>query len=206
MQRRKRFLVINKGNKVNETSNTDTLTVPQAESKHKATRKPKPATQPDKVALMVREAVDNWKHGIAPNGIDAGAKVVKYGQDTGRKNKLGESLHSRSLVISTPTAKALRDANPALSVDEANAKAIDIGQSIKPVIMGRVAHAGASASFIVRRYAETPSDKGKHKLSLTLEKVNTETTAERLARECKITVDEVYKRMPELKPALTVAV
>lgn len=165
-----------------------------------------PVSGNDKVTLMVREAVSNWKHGIAPTSLDSRVKVMNYGQATGKTNKVGEALHSRSLVISTPTAKSLRDADPTLSVAEATAKSNDIGQTIKPMLMGRVSHAGASSDYIVRRYAETPNDKGKHRLSLTLEKVNVENTAERIARECKLTVEEVYKRMPELRRGLSIAV
>ena len=150
------------------------------------------------------KAVTVWKHGDKPDKVDGlGATVLKIGDDTGRVNKLGKPIFSKSMLVATPSTKVLKEQTPGLSEEQAWQKQREIGTAIKPVVMGRVSAAGASNAYIVRRYAETPGKRDK--IALTLERLNVESTVEKLAREYNMTVEEVRKRL-NIKSDLTVAV
>lgn len=136
-------------------------------------------------------AVETWQHGQAPS-VAEGVIVLGIGQDTGRKNKLDQPILSKSLVIRPP-----RNNETGLTGDAAKQSVARIGQAIKPAVMGRVSAFASQGSTIVRRYTETPdaSGNGRHKMMVAFERVNVESTVERIARETGLTVDEVCKRL-----------
>lgn len=92
------------------------------------------------------------------------------------------------------------------SLTEAQAKdrISAIAKSIKPAVSGRVNQAMASESYGIRRYAESKAGA----LTVSLYPVNVSDKAAAIAAETGLSVEEVYKRIPELKPkeALTVNV
>ena len=113
---------------------------------------------------------------------------MQVGQDTGRTNKLGQPILSKSLVIRPP-----KNSETGLHGDAATQEVCKVGAAIKPTIMGRVSAFASHSAVIVRRYTETP---GKHnKLTLTLEQIQVESTIAKLAREYNLTEEEVRKRL-----------
>lgn len=77
-----------------------------------------------------------------------------------------------------------------------------IAKSIKPAVSGRVNQAMASDSYGIRSYTETKAGA----VSVSLYPVNVSDKAAAIAAETGLSIEEVYKRIPELKPkeALTV--
>lgn len=108
-------------------------------------------------------------------------------------NKKGELKHRSATVVTLKTAKQLMEADPKLSEADAKALVEAAGKAIKPAVMARVAAAGASDSFVVRRYSERP---GKFDdISVSLRRVNVESTVAKLAREYGLPESEVRKRL-----------
>ena len=153
------------------------------------------ATKNTKPEGVKSQAIAKYSMPVQPVAPDAqGCKVLTVGQDTGRKNKLGQAILSKSLVIATPSKP------DGLSGDAAIARMTEIGKSIKPTIMGRVAAFSNQEAVIVRRYSETPGK--RNKMSLTLEQVSVETELAKIARLYNMTEEEVAKRL-NVKPAGT---
>lgn len=176
---------------MNETSNVQATGTPNSVAAI-ATPKAKPERK-RKVALVpwvLGQTVPSVK------GKASGVEVTTIGQDTGRVNKLGKPIYSKSLKIVTPTAKSVQRDGETLQA--AGSRALEIGRAIKPAIMGRVNEAGADNAFIVRRYTETPGKRDR--IGLTLERVNVENMAIKFAREYGLKLEEVYRKFPQLKP------
>lgn len=137
-------------------------------------------------------AVVQWQQGQAPDSLPDGAHIQRIGDEY--RTKKGELKKRSSLVIATPTASKIREANPELSESQAQAQERAIGTAIKPAVMARVSAAGSNAAYIVRRYSESKPGK-RDSLTVKLERVNTETLIAKFAREYKMTEDEVRAKL-----------
>jgi len=161
----------------------------------KATQNAQAASAP----VSSKDLVPFNANGQKPDGLPDGALSLLPGQDTGRHNKLGAKIISKSLVIATPSVKSLVDSG--MSRDAATEKAHAIGKALKPAIMGRVQRAASDENYIVRRYSESPTN-GSIAVSLT--KIKSSDKIAAIAAEYGLSIEEVKARLSE-KPT-TIAV
>lgn len=153
--------------------------------KAKRIRKAKPVKAPQVVL-----AVEHWQHATAPampKGTK-GVKVLNVGDKTGRKDKAGNDILSKSLVVTTPNNKDL-----GLTGDASIAKQRAIGKEVKLAVAGRIATALAADSFIVRRYQETQGK--RNSIAVRFEQFSEESAVARLARELNKPESEVRKAL-----------
>lgn len=71
-----------------------------------------------------------------------------------------------------------------------------IAKAIKPAVSGRVNQAMASDTYGIRSYSESKAGA----LSVSLYPVNVSDMAASISAQTGLSLEEVYKRMPELKP------
>lgn len=178
-----------------ETSNTATLPVPNvAQPTQQAA--PKPEAKPERKRKPAQSVV-KWQSGT-PVSLDAKAKanvvVLKVGDKTGRFDKAGQPILSKQMVVRPKTAKEIQEDSPGTSLTDARKSSDDAGSLIKPVIAGRAMQAIADKAFMVRKYSETRPGK-RERVSLTLERVNVESTIELLARQYGLKPEEVRKKL-----------
>ena len=84
-----------------------------------------------------------------------------------------------------------------LTESQARDRIAAISKAIKPAISGRVNTAMASDTYGVGNYSETKTGR----LNLSLIPVNVSDKAAAVAAETGLSIEEVYKRLPELRPA-----
>ena len=202
---------------MNETQTTATLPVPpKAEQpitegianaieqsgneliKAIAAKHPKVKAKPGKAVKRTVEGLD-WGH--LPKGMKyhrkGDAYTVLKGKYAGAKRVYTNDL----LVI--PTASQLMRDNPGMTQVEAERIERLGGQGVKPGVMAEVGRAGASEAYVVRRYMSKVTDKA-HDISVSLHRVNIESTVDKLAREYHLTPEEVRKRL-NIKAETTIA-
>jgi len=156
----------------------------------KRERKPKaPKTQ----AVVNR---DDLLPTVDWNKLPKGIVFYRKGDSfTVQKGKFaGETRKRTQDLLTLPTAGKLMELNPGMTQPEAERVLREAGAAIKPGVMGEVSRAASNAAFIVRRYANKLSDK-QHDISVSLRRVNVESTVAKLAREYGMTEEEVRKRL-----------
>lgn len=151
---------------------------------------------------QTEQAVVTWKHGATIDALPDGVKIQTIGEtyETGKLDANGNKVvqKRKSFRIDVP-------AKPdGLSGDAALTRATEIGLAVKPSVMGRVSAFASHGAVIVRRYSETPGKRDK--MSLTLERIQVESTIEKLAREYKLSVADVCKRLNIPVPGTTIEV
>jgi hypothetical protein len=148
------------------------------------------------------QAVTVWEHAVTCPVVP-GMTVIPKGTATGRKDKSGNPILTKALVIKTPTVK-----DTGKSGDDAQQLIVKAGTDCKPILQGRIARFSNDAAVIIRRYTES-SGNGKSvgdKVSVTYERKSVEGLIERFAREYKISVDEVRKRLSIPVPGASIDV
>ena len=113
---------------------------------------------------------------------------VQKGKFAGETRKRGQDM------LALPTVAKLVEANPGMTEKEAETLIRNAGTAVKPGVMAEVNRASSNAAYIVRRYVNKVSEKAQD-ISVTLHRVNVESTVERLAREYGMTVEEVKTRL-----------
>ena len=179
---------------MNETSNAATLPAPPiaAQPTTPETAKPAKPVKAKKHAIVRRSEVTalDWNH--LPKGVKYHRKgdgyTVLKGKYAGAKRVYTNDL----LVI--PTASRLMSDNPGMTQAEAERIERLGGQGVKPGVMAEVNRAGASEAYVVRRYMSKVTDKA-HDISVSLHRVNIESTIDKFAREYRMTPEEVRKRL-----------
>ena len=164
-----------------------------------AAKHPKVKAKPGKA--IVNRTVEGLDWGHLPKGVKYHRKGDTYtvlkGKYTGSKRVYTNDL----LVI--PTASKLMSDNPGMTQAEAERIERLGGQGVKPGVMAEVTRAGASEAYVVRRYMSKVTDKA-HDISVSLHRVNVESTVDKLAREYHLTPEEVRKRL-NIKAETTIA-
>jgi len=113
---------------------------------------------------------------------------LQKGKFAGETRKRGQDM------LALPTPAKLMEANPGMTEQEAETLIRNAGTAVKPGVMAEVSRASSDAAYIVRRYTNKVTDKAQD-ISVTLHRVNVESTVERLAREYEMTVEEVKSRL-----------
>lgn len=155
----------------------------------KASSKRKPVT-----------TLQTWNHGkVIPGGLNALMRVVKYGQDMGRKNKAGKEVLSKSLTITLPSIKDTgKSGNAARQVQ------LQAGMAAKPILEARRAAFAANSAVVISRYQETPKDSGDE-LALRYKKLKVQDEIQALATKYHMTPQQVIKKLG-IKPEVLIEV
>lgn len=132
----------------------------------------------------------DWQN--LPKGIVYYRKGDDYKVQKGKF--AGETRKRSQDMLSLPTAQKLMEANPGMTQAEADTLIRNAGTAVKPGVMAEINRASSNAAYIVRRYVNKVTDKSQD-ISVTMRRVNVESTVERLAREYGMSVEEVKSRL-----------
>lgn len=123
---------------------------------------------------------------------------VKY-----HSKKLNKDVErtASGLTIALPKTTEVM-AKHGLTEAQAKDRISAIAKAIKPAVSGRVNQAMASDAYGVRRYTESKAGA----VTVSLYPVNVSDKAAAIAAETGLSIEEVYARIPELKPKATLEV
>lgn len=132
-----------------------------------------------------------------PDSLPSEAVVLTPGQKVMRKSKTGAMVERTigNLQVRLPKAVDIMAAH-GLTEAQAKDRISAIAKAIKPSVSGRVNQAMASDAYGIRSYTESKAGA----VSVSLYPVNVSDKAAAIAAETGLSIEEVYNRIPELRP------